>query len=95
MQDKYQRMWARAWCMYMWDALKGPMQSKPHDLEFMPEYESRLVARDHVIDLHPDFVECCENAGMGDPEAISEAFMLGKLTAHHIDLIWRRNGPND
>ena len=70
------------------------MKAKPDDLEHIEEYESRLVARDHVIDLHPDFVETCQNAGMGDPEAISEAFMLGEITADTVAEIWKRNGPN-
>ena len=90
--NKYERLWARALCFYLWDAIKGPMHNKPSGLEHKEEYESRKVSRDHVLSLHPDFLETCQNAGLGAAHVFRDWLISGRLTADVVDRIWRNNG---
>lgn len=92
--SREQVMWLNAWCFYMFDAIDGPMEFKPSDKERMDEYISRKRSCRDVLRMHPDFVECCENAGM-NAEATRAAFSNGSLTRGFIERLYRSVRPSD
>lgn len=77
--------------MFMYDAIDGPMDHKPRDKERFDEYWSRKHSRDDVINMHPDFVWCCDNVGIS-PDRVSDMFKRGEITREHIDNLWRKLG---
>lgn len=92
--SQYRKLWRRRWCLMMFDALDGPMISRPIDKESQEEYASRKTARSDITDGHPEYYWIHDNAWGDalDPDRVRDAFADGRLNSDAVWGIWQANG---
>jgi len=86
------RMWAKKWCLLMFDAIDGPTDQEPeHDID--GSFEGRKNALHDVYLCTGDFPALCDTLQVS-PEAVSEAFRAGEITRPQIEAMWRATRPD-
>lgn len=87
-----QRLWARAWCLLIEDAIDGP-DNGPAGSDIEGRHESRKTARDRVLSGHDDLIVRCDMIGL-NADAITDYFSNGVIKRVHIEDIYRNIKPD-
>ena len=88
----WERLWTRAWCLLIEDAIDGPQSGDPgSDIE--GRFESRLTAHKRVAECHDDLVLRCDMIGL-DAEAVAGYFRNGYIERSQIEGVFRSVKPD-